>query len=80
MTASTFASLSVGNELSITTADGTRTVRVTEVSGRYVYTTSGKVRPGALSGGAIRELDGEFYFQPTMAQQSRKIVDLAVLA
>ena len=79
MNASTFAALAVGTDLGIVTTAGTRTVRVTGIAGRYVYTTSGKVRPGAVVGGVVREVDGAFYFQPTMQQKNLPILNAYVL-
>lgn len=60
-----------GDILHIETAAGTRTVTVKSVEGRYIYTSSGAVRPGRVSGGFINVEFGTF--SPTMAQQARTI-------
>lgn len=57
--------------------DEKRTVIVEARSGRHVYVTSGKVRPGHRSGGAIHDYGGgEFYFQPTAQQPIRRVFAL----
>lgn len=58
-----------------------RTVVITSTAvygGRkHAYFASGRVRSGNPSGGAIMDYGGgDYYFQPTMAQQIRRIVSL----
>lgn len=60
-----------GDILHIETAAGTRTVTVQSADERYIYTSSGAVRPGHFVGGCIRLEHGTF--QPTLAQQARTI-------
>jgi hypothetical protein len=81
------ASAKVGDRLRVTFAprsstspDETREVVVTEVANGRVFTTSGKVRPGAVSGGAILDYGDTLYFQPTMAQAIREVRTLAVVS
>lgn len=58
-----------------------RTVTVTSVrqgrEGVDAYTTSGKVRPGAVAGGVLRGgVGGEVLYQPTMQQGYRRVLSL----
>jgi hypothetical protein len=69
--------LRVGDLLTITTDSGARSVTVTEIDGDRVYTSSGKVRPGRVGGGYLRVFEDVVYFQPTMAQQNRRVVSVA---
>ena len=74
MNASTLAALATvrpGDSLTITAAGKARTVTVTEIDGRYLFTTSGKVRPGHVGGGMVDTKWGTF--QPTMQQQAKRI-------
>lgn len=80
--AEVFNGLIRGDLVEVTTAAGTRRVRVESTGStafaRYVYTTSGAVRPGHRAGGALRlDRDGSLTFQPTMAQQQRVVVSLS---
>lgn len=60
-----------GDSLTITTEGKARTVTVTEVTERYLFTTSGKVRPGHIGGGVV---DAKWNtYQPTLRQQVRPI-------
>lgn len=65
---------------SSTSPDEVREVTVTGKDGRHIYTTSGKVRPGHTSGGAILDYGDVFYFQPTLAQAIREVRSVEVLA
>ena len=62
-----------GDTLTIRYDGGERFVTVTEVDGDRIYTTSGKVRPGRISGGYLRVFGDVVYFQPTMQQQIRRV-------
>ncbi len=64
-----------GDVLTITAGGKTKSVTVTHIDGRYLFTTSGKVRPGNFSGGMIDTHWGTF--QPTMQQQARTIESVA---
>lgn len=85
--ATVFASLKVGDMVEVHTAAAKpRMVRVTELptnalAGRYVFTSSGKVRFGHISGGALcrSQYDGSVSFQPTMQQQVRPVTALVVI-
>lgn len=89
-TAETFALLASGDRVEITipgrsssSPNEVRTVAVQSRDGRNVYTTSGKVNPGNIGGGAILDYGDALYFQPTMKQPIRRILALrrvAVLA
>jgi hypothetical protein len=60
-----------GDSLTITTEGKARTVTVTEVTERYLFTTSGKVRHGHIAGGCV---DAKWNtYQPTLRQQVRPI-------
>lgn len=74
MNASTLAALATarpGDSLTITAGGKVRTVTVTKVDGRYLFTTSGKPRPGHVGGGLINVEWGTF--QATMQQPSKPI-------
>lgn len=74
MNASTLAALATarpGDSLTITAGGKARTVTVTRVDGRYLFTTSGKPRPGHVAGGMVDLKWGTF--QPTMQQASKPI-------
>lgn len=74
MNASTLAALATarpGDSLTITAGGKVRTVTVTKVDGRYLFTTSGKPRPGHVGGGVVDTKWGTF--QPTMQQASKRI-------
>jgi len=60
-----------GDSLTITTGGKARTVTVTEVTERYLFTTSGKVWHGNIGGGCV---DAKWNtYQPTLRQQVRPI-------
>lgn len=62
-----------GDVITITTDDGkSRTVTVESASARYVFTTSGAVRPGRIRGGSVNL--GSLTYSPTLAQQARPVV------
>jgi hypothetical protein len=63
--------LTAGDIITVEFDGGSRTVEVQSVTGGYVFTTSGKVRPGNIGGGVIRIEAGTF--QPTMAQAPKAI-------
>jgi len=60
-----------GDGLTITTSGKARTVTVTEVTERYLFVTSGKVRPGHTGGGMVDTRWGTY--QPTLQQQAKRI-------
>lgn len=83
---STLASVKAGDRLRITIAprsstspDEVREVVVSKVVDGRVYTTSGKVRPGNISGGAVLDYGTTIYFQSTMAQPIREVRTLVVV-
>lgn len=65
----------VGDVLTVTAGKKTRSVTVTSINGANIYTTSGKVRPGNISGGYINisRLD----FSPTILQQTHPIESIS---
>jgi hypothetical protein len=64
-----------GDSLTITTGGKARTVTVTEVTERYLFTTSGKVWHGNIGGGCV---DAKWNtYQPTLRQQVRPIEAIA---
>lgn len=71
----TLATARSGDSLTITTSGKARTVTVTQVDGRYLYVTSGKVRPGHLGGGVVDTQWGTY--QPTLQQQAKRIEAVA---
>jgi hypothetical protein len=64
-----------GDSLTITTGGKARTVTVTEVAERYLYVTSGKVRPSHTGGGMVDTRWGTY--QPTLQQQAKRIEAVA---
>lgn len=85
--ATVFANLKVGDMVEVHTKDAKpRMVRVmelpaNELAGRYVFTSSGKVRFGHIAGGIIRrsQYDNSISFQPTIQQQVRPVTALLVV-
>lgn len=62
-----------------------RTVTITEVKpgasdSYYAFTTSGRVMPGNVTGGMLRDGYGDFVFQTTMTASPRRVISLRILA
>jgi hypothetical protein len=81
------ASVTEGDTLTITF--GKNEVRKVVVTGtkmidgqlRYIWTTSGRVRPGHRDGGSLSiALDGLVSFQPTIQQQAKTVLSVDVLS
>ena len=69
-----------GDILHIETAAGTRTVTVKSVEGRYIYTSSGAVRPGRVSGGFINVEPGAHRIEATNGTDDIGYADVLVEA
>lgn len=70
----TIATLRPGDVVTIEAGGKSRSVKVESVvPGRYVYVTSGAVRPGRVLGGCVRIADWGITYQPTMAQSPAEV-------
>jgi hypothetical protein len=83
----TFSALTEGVRVRVTFRnDRGEQVREVNVTGqemisdsRYMWTSSGRVRPGHVSGGALVMRDGEVRFSPTLQQKRGLVVALEIV-